>query len=233
MIPGLQPSVETALPGIFAKWEGNGLPYPYTDRKGLVTVGTGNLIDPVAMSLVLPWERPDGSPATRAEVANEWLKVKQAFPGVQSTACARLTSLRLPKSALDALNLRTIAAMWARTCAIFPGAQSWPADAQLGVLSIDWAWGAGFPSVWDAIGSEAEDPGYYGYGSKFRELLTDPPNFVEAAAVMRDASGAEEKRNPGIVPRDVGEVVMFHNAQAVMLAGADHGRLWYPAEFAA
>ena len=223
VVPGLRSAVSSALPGVFAQWEGKGLPYPYTDSKGLVTCGTGNLIDPVSVALALPWQI-NGVPASSLDVTNDWLKVKQAFPGVQSTACAKLTRIRLSPAGLEGLLLRTVASMWHVLCAEFPGAPDWPADAQLALLSIAWAWGAGFPVVWNKIGGSPLP-----FGDAFK-LQCATPDFELASAVMKDASAHEERINPGIVPRDAGEVVMFANAQAVLSTGGDPERLWYPAQ---
>lgn len=228
MIQGLQPAVEGSLAAVFGKWEGPGLTYPYTDSKGLVTTGTGNLIDPVDRSLVLPWVHPDsGAPASHDEIVADWQRVKAAFPAVQSTACARLTTLRLTAAGLEQLLLRTIAVDWHVLCAEFSGLPTWPADAQLALLSIAWAWGAGFPVVWNRIGGSP-----MGYGDAFK-LQCETPDFELASGVMLDASKHEESINPGLVPRDRGEVVMLRNAQAVASASADVARLWYPAEYAA
>src|SRR5271168_4120339 len=60
-IPGLRRAAAAAMPLFQGKFEGSALTYPYTDVKGLVTVGTGNLIDggkasdPHAASAVQPW----------------------------------------------------------------------------------------------------------------------------------------------------------------------------------
>jgi hypothetical protein len=239
-IAGLKQAVIDRLPDIFATWEGRGLPFMYSDVKGIVTCGTGNALFTASAAEALLWRRPDGSPATAAEVAAAYAAVKAAFPGVQSARCQALTTIRLDVSALAALVMRTIAQDWAVLLEQFPGSDAWPADAQLMLLSAAWAWGPGFCMVWDRIpaaaptepGEFAPVPGF-GYGDKFRSLLSPPPEFVPAAQVMRDASVHEEKINPGIVPRDLAEVVMLQNAAAVQAAGADYEQLWYPKVYAA
>lgn len=238
---GLKQSVIDRLPDIFATWEGRGLPYMYSDVKGIVTCGTGNALFTARAAEALLWRRPDGSPATAPEVDAAYYTVKSAWPGVQSTRCQGLTTLRLDVSALAGLVMRTIAQDWAVLLGQLPGCDAWPADGQLMGLSSSWAWGPGFCSVWDRLpppapgsvpaGAFVPVPGF-GYGSKFRSLLSTPPEFALAAEVMRDASAHEERINPGIVPRDVGEVLMLQNAAAVAADGADYERLWYPATYA-
>lgn len=229
----LQPSVLAGLPDIFAKWEGRGLPFMYTDCKGIVTCGTGNALFTAAAAEALAWVRPDGSGASKGEVDDAFGTVKAYFPKVQGVACERLTTLRLKPGALADLVRRTVVGDWAALVHQMSGADAWPADGQLFVLSSAWAWGSYFPNVWDQIGHDPADPDFYGYGTKFKALLEgDAPDFVNAAAVMRAASMHEEAINPGIVPRDAGEVVMAHNAAEVLAAGADRSKLWYPAEYA-
>jgi hypothetical protein len=234
-VPGLKRAVVEQLPAIFGRWEGPGLPFMYPDVKGIVTTGTGNALFSVEAAQALPWENPDGTRASPATIAAAYQTVKAAWPGVQSVASARLTNIRLPPSALADLVRRTIAQMWGALCLQFRGCQDWPADAQLALLSVSWAWGAYFLRVWDGIppnpaavaGAFVPSPGY-GYGSKFRELLGAPPEFGLAAGIVGDASAGEEKRNPGIVPRDHGTVLMLQNAAAVLAAGSDPEVLHYP-----
>ena len=226
-IVGLKQSVADGLPTIFARWEGPRLPFMYLDVKGIVTCATGNALFSEAAADALSWAHPDGTPCSKAEVDAAYELVKAAWPGVQSTACARLTAIRLTPSAITSLIDRTIAQDWGYLVAEFPGCADWPADAQLMVLSSAWAWGSGFPGVWDR-----SDP-VTARGTKFKSLLSVPPEFVFAAQVVLDASAHEETINPGIIPRDRAEVVMLQNAGAVAAAGADPSVLWYPNTFQA
>ena len=230
-IVGLQQSVVDGIPVIFPRWEGRRLPYMYCDEKGIVTCATGNALFSAAAADALAWYHPsDGSPCSKAEVDAAYATIKAAFPGVQSTACARLTTIRLTPAAITGLIDRTIAEDWAYLMAQFPGSEGWPADAQMMLLSSAWAWGSYFCNVWDKIGQVA--PGM-GYGAKFKSLVSTPPEFVLAAQVMRDASAHEEQINPGILPRDLGEVLMLENAGAMLASGGDLTRLWYPEAFQA
>src|SRR6266480_95273 len=76
----------------------------YLDIKGLVTTGVGNLIDPVASALKLPFvHKGDGSPANEAEISAEWQRLKgnQALAQKRHTACEAITELRLTDAAID------------------------------------------------------------------------------------------------------------------------------------
>jgi GH24 family phage-related lysozyme (muramidase) len=212
---GIKPSVVLALPQVFGKWEGAGLPYMYTDSKGFVTTGTGNLIDPIGAALSLPWKRPDGSLASQSEITDAWNAVKAAWPGVQSTACASLTTLRLDAQGRAALIKRTLDGYYTYLRGKYPNFDSWPADAQMAVLSISWAWGPGFASVWGAN------------GQAFNAAI-NAGDFVTAGNIMRTASVHEESVNPGIVPRNAANQVMFANAANVVRGRKDPDSLYYP-----
>lgn len=211
-IPGLYPSVVAAIPTVFAKWEGQALPYMYTDSKGYVTTGTGNLIDPVGTALALPWTNPDGSPTSQADIEAAFNAVKGAYPGVQSTGSQSLTSIRLSPQALDDLMLKTISANQTILLERYSNFATIPADAQLGIHSISWAWGSGFDSVWGDN------------GVAFKNAIANR-DFTSAGQIMSAASQHEESINPGIVPRDQGNLVMFANAAKNKL---EPSKLYYP-----
>jgi Putative peptidoglycan binding domain len=220
VIAGLQPSVVAALPSTFAPWEGPGLSFMYTDSKGLVTTGTGNLIDPIGAALALPWQNPDGSPTSQQDITDAWNTVKSAWPGVQSNASSSLTSIRLSKDALDDLMLKTIQGNHEYLMKEYPNYTKWPADAQMAIHSISWAWGPGFATVWNESGTN---------GTAFNAAVNAAtPDFAKAAQIMMAASQHEESINSGIIPRDQANVVMFNNAADVLKSKGDVTKFWYP-----
>ena len=216
-IPGLQASVVAALPSTFAKWEGNALPYMYADSKGNITTGTGNLIDPVGAALALPWKNSDGSLASQGDISDAWNTVKSAYPDVQSTASQSLTSIRLDAAALNDLVLKTVQANHNYFVGKYPKYTTWPADAQMALHSIAWAWGPGFSGVWGSSGAAFD-----------AAVNASPPDFAQAATIMQAASGHEESINPGIVPRDAANVIMFNNAAHVVKNKGDVTAFYYP-----
>ncbi len=83
------------------------VPWMYLDIKGLVTVGVGNLIDPVELALKLPFESKN-DPKTTADstqIATEWHAIKgnPALARAGFRACEPLTQLRLNDAAINAL----------------------------------------------------------------------------------------------------------------------------------
>jgi len=218
-IPGLRQSVVNAFPSFSGKFEGQALPYMYTDSKGLVTTGTGNLIDPVSVALTLPWKNPDGSLASKDQVISAFNTVKSAYPGVQSTASQKLTTIRLDKGALDSLVYKTLK----NNHAYLEGKYGeWyaqlPADAQMVLHSLAWAWGPGFANVWG------------GNGNAFINALSTG-DYQGASDAMTAASAHEESINPGIIPRNAANRQLLANAAAIAQnPQADPDTLYYPGD---
>jgi hypothetical protein len=194
----------------------------YLDIKGLVTVGVGNLIDPVTAATGLPFRFKDkpgiaipGKLATRAEITAEWnsLKGDQSLAQKGHRACAPITNLELDDDAIDDLigaRLNQNEAYLKRQKA-FRDLDNWPADAQLGLLSMAWAMGPGGPP-------------------KFRNFSAacEKQDFDTAAEQCK----ISEAGNPGVVPRNRANRSLFHNAAAVIAAESDFGflrsMLYYP-----
>lgn len=200
----MKASVLAAFPSFSTKFEGR-LPYMYTDVKGLVTTGIGNLIDPLPSALVLPWKHADGSGASRDEITSEWQTIKNAWPGIQSAATRSIVTLHLDPSDIDWLVAEKAKANEAYLRSRFPDFDYWPADAQLALHSMAWAMGPAF---------------------KF-------PKFEAAAQKQEFATAAIESHmnaagNAGLVPRNAANVILFNNAEAVVRAGGDREVLYYP-----
>lgn len=165
--------------------------YLYADVLGLVTTGIGNLVDPVMYALDLPWKRPDGSRASRDEIALAWHTVKDDPHAARlgHRYAARLTTLRLAPEDVSALVLGKLDANDAALRKRFPEWEQWPADSQLATHSMAWACGPNF---------------------RFPRL--------EAALRARDFLLAAEEchmrtdGNPGIVPRNTANRILYRNA---------------------
>lgn len=144
------------------KLEGH-LPYMYLDTEGLVTIGRGNLIDPVASAVCLGFvNNADGTAATVKTIKAQWALVKS-----RKDLCARggqafrlITTITLPEKAIDELCTVRLAANESLVKAQFPDWPSYPADAQWGLMSMAWARGpnnfhGGYPHFSAAV--EAKD----------------------------------------------------------------------------
>ena len=119
----------------------------YLDRKGLVTVGHGNLIDPVRLALKLPFTVGKGGPlATADQITFEWrtMKLNRHLAQAGAIVAKRLSKLWLSDDAVQALDLVTISANEKTIREFVPAFPGWPADAQLAVHSMSWAMGPAF-----------------------------------------------------------------------------------------
>jgi peptidoglycan hydrolase-like protein with peptidoglycan-binding domain len=220
VIPGLRQAVVNAFPDFSGKFEGKALPYPYTDSKGYVTTGTGNKMDPVSVMLAQPWRHGVGGPlATQAEVQAGFQTLKDAWPGVQSTACQSLTDLRLNPEDLNKLLFGTLKNNHNYLSAHIPGYTDHPADAQLAYHSLAWAWGPGFARVWGPN------------GDAFLAAV-GKGDFSTASDIVSTASNHEQSINPGIVPRIAATRALLDNADKVAKSKRDPDTLYWPGDVA-
>jgi hypothetical protein len=187
----------------------------YLDIKGLVTVGVGNLIDPVELAQALPFQLKSkpGSPATADQIGADWQRLKDhpALARAGHLACAPLTQLELDDTAIDSLVSGRLADNEAtlKSQDWFRQFDTWPADAQLGLLSMAWAMGPRAP----------------GEFPRFRAACLGL-DFTTAAAECR----MDDEANPGLAPRNQAGVTLFLNAARVLedSAALDPAVLYYP-----
>jgi GH24 family phage-related lysozyme (muramidase) len=202
-------SVSAIFPEFSRKFEGY-VHFMYLDIKGLVTIGIGNLVDSEASVRGLPFtDKVSGARATPEQIASEWRKIKH-MPELAKKghhACDPITRLRLSDDAIAALVRQRLLGNEKLIQSAFQDWQQWPADAQLGVLSLAWAVGAGFAPKW--------------------------PKFTAACRAGDWAGAAEncklkEAGNPGVIPRNQANAVLFANAREVVTQKLDNSRLFYP-----
>lgn len=193
--------------------------YMYLDIKGLVTIGVGNLIDVEKASdtknlkrvleelVKLPFVYKQGPRVTNAsqkaspaDIEAEWklVKGKQELAKQGHKAASKITKLELDNNTITTLALKKADAMEKelKTDPAFKNFDQWPADAQLGLLSMAWALGA----------------------SKIRLQW---PNF-KAVCLKEDFDGVAKRchindiGNPGVTPRNAANRHLFKNAAAVL-----------------
>lgn len=220
----MRDSVRAAFNAFTDRFEGK-VGWMYPDIRGLITTGRGNLIDPVAAALELPWGHADSSSAaTQDEIRAEWSLVKSsvAFRMKGAGYFARITSLRLSEAAIDELCVKRLEGFEVVLRRYNPGYDSWCADAQLGILSMSWAMGSAFEPVDHFVGFQA---------------AANAGRWDECAGAAGDANTDKACRglawindtgNPGVRPRNLANKVLFHNAALVAELGADPAALYYP-----
>jgi GH24 family phage-related lysozyme (muramidase) len=212
----MRSSVAAALQPFLARFEGNALDFMYADTRNLVTTGTGNLIDSgprdsdvinpayARPALALPWRhRGNGARASQPEIMDAWAKVKtRPDMGKRGGGTyAGYTDLYLDSDALDALFYQHAASDETYLHGRFPQFENWPADAQLGLLSMAWAMGPAFSF----------------------------PNFQRAANAGDFSTAARESHSFNTAPaRNEANAQLFENAADVLRVGADPAVLYYP-----
>lgn len=189
------------------------VPYMYLDIKGLVTIGIGNIIDVENGSLdkildevkKLPFVFKKGEPkadqkANATEIEAEWNAVKKHQEWVKGKLAnfEVFTKLRLDNTYINALAMTKLRKMEREllSCPSYKDFQHWPADAQLGLLSM--AWALGMP-----------------------KLKTGWPDFRAACEKQDFTTAASECHiltvdNPGVIPRNTHNKRLFNNAAAVL-----------------
>jgi hypothetical protein len=184
----------------------------YLDVKGLVTTGIGNLVDPAPLAMSLPFLfKVTNQPATKEQIAVEWRTIKQHTELAKEghLAAGKIAELYLDSAGIDALVLSRLDSNEAIILKeeSFKDFEIWPADAQLGVLSMAWAMGP---------------EGFKRY-----------PIFSSACARRAWKTAAaeckmHEEGNPGLVPRDEANSLLFSNAAVVQAPSLYAAQLYWP-----
>jgi hypothetical protein len=219
----MYPSVRSHASSFNAKLEGQ-IPYMYLDVKGLVTTGIGNLIDPIDSALDLPFKylpkagpALSGKPASKDDITREWHMIKQhkelAAAGARSHkkkdgtiihGADTYATMALDDAGISALFDKSLDKMNAALAAAFHDFERWPADAQLGLLSMAWAQGPNFHK-W--------------------------PHFRDACLQQDFASAAEQSHiSNANADRNNANLQLFLNASVVAADNTSYNRaiLYYP-----
>lgn len=187
-------------------------PFMYLDVKGLVTTGIGNLIDSPSSAKSLKWVyKGTDTRASGADIEAAWrlVKSRQDLKDRGGFAYASLTNIVLPDDEIDRLVTLTADRFINKLKKFFPGFDSWPADAQLGVLSMSWAMGPEFSVK------------YPRFTAALNKVV---PDFETAAKESRIST----EGNPGVASRNADNLTLFKNAAAVLAKGYDVSQLYWP-----
>lgn len=182
------------------------VPHFYRDMKELVTVGLGDLADPIELALKMPMRTSDGTPASPDEIRVEWRRIKYApdLGRLGWRSAIKLTTLHMTKEDCEVLVLEKLRANEAILKKSFPAWDEWPADAMMALLS--WAWAVGpaarYPKMFAALKA--------GDFAKAMDECTINPQV--GTIVVRN------KRNKQLL----------QNAADVILLDADRDKLYWP-----
>ena len=198
----MRDSVKAAWPATCKRFEGR-LSTMYLDTKGLVTTGTGNLIDTVKAAQALPWLTKDGKAATAAQVEAEWkqIKARQSIKGQGGYAYIKYATLHLAEDTIDRLLFAVTDKFWSTLKNTVKDLESFPADAQLALMDLAWQNGPAFLSTWN--------------DTRKSVLVAD---FAKTASVLKSSLKAS--------PRTTFRVRLFKNAAAVLRLRLDPDVLW-------
>jgi hypothetical protein len=154
-----------------------------------------------------------GSPADEATKRQGWRDVhaRQDLARAGHVAFKTVCNLRLSLADIRASVNSKLLSNIGILIGTFPRFPDWPADAQLGLLSMAWALGPAFPARWPK------------FTAACRAL-----DFTSAAAECR----MKEVGNPGVIPRNNANQSLFQNASKVVNRenGYDPDRLYYPVQ---
>ncbi len=177
----------------------------YADVKGLVTTAIGNLIDPLPPGLPFV-NKLTGLAVSEDAIRADWQRIKgdASLAKLGHRACERITMLRLTDEGVNQVVSRKLDEMDRALAKRFPQWELWPADAQLATLSMSWACGPAFhfPTLEAALRSA---------------------DFGKAATECH----INETGNPGVVPRNKANVVLYRNAS--FLNEDNAATLYWPA----
>ena len=185
----------------------------YLDIEGLVTIGVGNLIDPIGEAKTLPFQfkSDPGRNASQSEIESEWKSVKAntALAKKGYKAAAKVTDLELSDDAIGRLIQKRLQSNEKQIRKQDPFARwdSWPADAQMAVLSMAWAMGPG--------------------------AFADFPKFCESCRTMDFTAASAQCKiadadNPGVTPRNAANQLLLRNAATVVAKKLDIAVLYFP-----
>ena len=168
-------SFEESCRELIKSGEGS-ISHMYLDTRGFVTVGVGNMMRTAAEAQALAFVRRDnGNTASDEEISADFDAIKNRPYGQSYTARSfkEFTQLDLPEAEIDALLDRRLAGFEAGLREDFPGYDSYPDRARLGLIDM------------------AFNLGNHGLVTKF-------PSFTAAARERNWAVCAEECRRRGI-----------------------------------
>ena len=181
-----------------------GIPYPYADILGLVTIAYGNLVDPLSVFLRLPLMLPGGVPASTAEKASAFQAVKNDRDAARygHRYAASLTKVRLTREGMADLALRKLDSNDAALARRLAGWDDMPACAQMAMHSLAWACGsrARFPKLFSAVNA-----GDFDAAAVYIHINADGPDRIRGTA----------DDNRGLDVRNVANKVLMRNAARV------------------
>lgn len=200
----------------------------YLDMLGLVTIGIGNLIDPKATALQLPFLfRGSNLPASRHDISDEWDRVKSSGTAKSGwRAAERVCQLYLTMEGVRELVYRKLEQNHTHLEGRFPEIGQWPALAQMAVHSLAWACGPAFRFPMLEACLRSQNWARYTTDMDGNRVL----NGGAAFHCEIDTSGADRIHgtnddNYGVIPRNLKDKSFFEAAQYIKENNGDYSSL--------
>ncbi len=113
------------------------IPHMYLDTVGKVTIGVGNMLRNAEAATRLPFiVKETGDKASEDEIISEYERVAKLKPGLTARSYKQHTKLVLTAEAIDALLDKRLSRFKSRLRKDFAGFDSFPAEAQLGLIDM-------------------------------------------------------------------------------------------------
>jgi hypothetical protein len=199
--------------------------YFYLDVDGWVTIGLGNKVDPLRDAMGLDYVWPDGTGVHWSDVARAWgaVKMRQDLRkkgGGPTGPFPALTKIRATRESIAKRVHATLLDFDRKLIGYFPEWETWPADAQLGCLSMAWAMGPHFPRTWPKFSAACRARNWADYET------IETPNGLEVVLTKTCAAGNAsaskeelERQNPSFRDRNARNVAFFESAAFAEAAG--------------
>jgi hypothetical protein len=196
--------------------------YMYLDKLGLVTVGIGFMIDPIDQHIG-EWGnsfvKANGAKATPSEVRAEFVRVKKKMEDKGSHLKFKADAqLFLPAEAMKPRVLKTlkekealVKSGWSST--LFADFDSFPPDAQMGVLSTAYGWWENRTPEQKAFSDACNKQNWAAAATSGRWDGWEPPKIKGHKLMFANAQAAKDKGDnnphpafPGSLGADVYEI---------------------------
>lgn len=228
----MRSAVESSIHDFNTEYEAD-IPWMYLDIRGLVTLGSGKLVDeslnpedttPWTPALNIPFIRTGGYLATQQEIIDGWHKVKSAqwLAKAGHVPAQNVCDLRITPE--TSRNITSTEAARYNTILVkhFSRYEDAPADAQLMVMSMAWAMGPDFALKFPRFTAlfNAENFAEYHYDVRGNVIITGG---------CASQCWIQDHDNPGVTPRNIANQRLAINASQVVKFGLSREVLHFPA----
>lgn len=179
----MRPNVQNRVISFQASHEA-AVEWMYLDQLSKVTVGIGQLIDSPEAAVKLGGFVHKGSNvlATDSEIRQEWQMVKSSGTAGRYKLLEGKTNLRLPRAVIDKIALANAKGIVTTLKGMGHAWDSYPADGQLGLLSLGWIGIMKYPKCLNYV-----KQGNWFYAAGEATFPTSPARQADQQRLLRNA----------------------------------------------